>query len=268
MVTPFDRAGESTPACRGVQPATDSEEATARSLAARTATATSEAQRRRSRPASAIESRREDDNQQATRKGAAAILFANTRTMGVAFRGLGRRGEDGEREVEAGGSQRERAARLVYWNRLFHGIPVDPQDLRRQGLCADASSKGEREAYILLLACTSLSGSARHAVRCALRIAILYWFSNIGERRSDARAPLLPKRSAFHLGEAVGTGLTWDEAVEVMKRKPIDYAAYFWILELLEDECARQWNEHFPDMPAASRWFSTGRGGEGHVGTL
>ena len=97
----------------------------------------------------------------------------------------------------------------------------------------------------------ALATSERHAVRCALRIAILYWFSNIGERRGDARKPLEPKRTAFHLGEAIGTGLTWDETVEVMKRKPIDFSGYLWLLEVLEAECAREWSATFPGAELA-----------------
>ena len=147
---------------------------------------------------------------------------------------------------------RGRAARLSLWNRLFHGFPVSSDELDPGVLCGDLSSPDERAAYVTLRACVALATSERHAVRCALRIAILYWFSNIGERRGDARKPLEPKRTAFHLGEAIGTGLTWDETVEVMKRKPIDFSGYLWLLEVLEAECAREWSATFPGAEPAA----------------
>jgi hypothetical protein len=93
--------------------------------------------------------------------------------------------------------------------------------------------------------------SSRQAVRCALRIAILYWFSNLGERRGEGREPLEPKRSAFHLGEAVGTRMTWDEAVAAMKRKPIDFSAYLRLLEIVQDEYVAQWQMVFPGISPA-----------------
>jgi len=147
---------------------------------------------------------------------------------------------------------RGRAARLSLWNRLFHGVPVGVDELNPGVLCEDSSSPDECAAYVTLRACTVLAMSERQAVRYALRIAILYWFSNIGEHRGDARKPLEPKRTAFHLGEAVGTGFTWDEAVATMKRKPIDFSAYLWLLEVLEVEYARQWSVAYPGTEPAS----------------
>lgn len=147
--------------------------------------------------------------------------------------------------------QRGRTARLSLWNRLFHGLPVSLDELDLSLLCGDLSSPDERAAYVTLRASAVLSCSSRQAIRCALRIAILYWFSNVGEHRGGARSPLEPKRSAFHLGEAVGTRLTWDEAVAAMKRKPIDFSGYLVVLELLEAEYARQWTAVFPDAPPA-----------------
>jgi hypothetical protein len=146
---------------------------------------------------------------------------------------------------------RGRAARLSLWNRLFHGFPVSSVELDLGVLCGNPASSDECAAYVTLRACVALATSERHAVRCALRIAILYWFANIGERRGHAREPLAPKRTAFHLGEAIGTGLTWDEAVAVMKRKPIDFSAYLWLLDVLEVEYARQWSATFPGKEPA-----------------
>jgi hypothetical protein len=146
---------------------------------------------------------------------------------------------------------RGRAARLFLWNRLFRGFPVSFDELDPGVLCGDPSLPNECASYITLRACTALARSERRAVRCALRIAVLYWFSNIGEHRGDARKPLEPKRSAFHLGEAIGTRLTWDEAVAVMKRKPIDFSAYLWLLEVVEAEYVKEWSATFPGKEPA-----------------
>ncbi|MEW5825425.1 MAG: hypothetical protein AB1778_01210 [Candidatus Bipolaricaulota bacterium] len=161
-----------------------------------------------------------------------------------------------------------REARLWYWNRLFHGVAVDELDLTPALLCADPQDASEARAFALLRACAALFASSRTAVCCALRISILYWFSNVGRRRGAAREPLRPKRSAFHLGEAVGTGLTWDEAVALMGHQPIDFSAYLKLLELLEAEVARQWTEHFP-QPSVRNGFLGDGGSEGrHVSPL
>ena len=137
-------------------------------------------------------------------------------------------------------------ARLSAWNRLFHGLPVNPDGLDLNLLCGGPSSTDERAACVTLRACAVLAQSERQAVRSALRIAILYWFSNIGEHRGAAGDPLEPKRTAFHLAEAIGTGLTWDEAVATVKRKPIDFAGNLAVLERVEQEYARQWDLVFP----------------------
>jgi hypothetical protein len=160
-------------------------------------------------------------------------------------------GEGGVGAMTTERTLRGRAARLSLWNRLFRGLPVGLGELDSGVLCGDLSSPDECAAYVTLRACAALAASERQAVRCALRIAILYWFSNIGEHRGDARGPLQPKRRAFHLGEAIGTGLTWDEAVAMMNRKPVDFSAYLWLLEVLETEYAIQWSATFPGTAPA-----------------
>jgi hypothetical protein len=147
---------------------------------------------------------------------------------------------------------RGHAARLSLWNRLFHGLPVGLDELDFLTLCGDPSSPDERAAYVTLKACANLTVSGRQAVRCALRIAILYWFSNVGGLRGSARPSIEPKRSTFHIAEALGTGLTWDEAVASMRRKPIDFSGYLAILELVEGEYRREWQALFPSEPPAS----------------
>jgi hypothetical protein len=144
-----------------------------------------------------------------------------------------------------------RLARLSLWNQLFHGMPIGADELDPTRLCGDSTSAEECAAYVTLRACVSVSSSSRQAIRCALRVAILYWFSNVGERRGEGRAALEPKRSAFHLGEAIGTGMTWDEAVASMKRKPIDFSAYLRVLEVVQAEYAKEWDKLFPGLPRA-----------------
>ncbi len=137
-------------------------------------------------------------------------------------------------------------ARLALWNRIFHGIPVAVAELDAARVRGDPERLEDCAAYVLLRACTVVATEARLAVRQTLRIAILYWFSNVGERRGEERASLAPRRNAFHLGEAIGTGMTWDEAVAAMNRKPIDYAAYLRVLEMVHEEYATQWQIQFP----------------------
>lgn len=154
-----------------------------------------------------------------------------------------REGDQAMAEEKARGAH---SARLCVWNQLFHGVPVDLEKLIPEPLCGDVSSPDEQAAYVTLRACTALARSERRVIRWALRVAILYWFSNLGEPHSAARKSLEPKRSAFHLAEAIGTRLTWDEAVAAMKRKPLDLAAYGAVLERIEEEYQRQWDLVFP----------------------
>jgi hypothetical protein len=158
--------------------------------------------------------------------------------------------------------RRGRDARLRIWDRLFHGVPVKLDALDAAILCGDPASSDERGAYVTLRACVVLSGSARQAIRCALRVAILYWFSNVGTRQAGDVGPLRPKRSAFRLGEAIGTGMTWDEAVAAMERKPVDFSAYLSLLEVLQEEYDVQWELAFPGAPPASIRVLAGSIGE------
>ncbi len=148
--------------------------------------------------------------------------------------------------------RRGRMARLSAWNRLFHGLPVSFEELDAETLCGDPASPDERAAYVALRACAVLCDSSRQSVRTALRVAILYWFSNVGERCGEAQAPLHPRSTTFHLGEAVGTGLAWNETVALMGRKPIDFSAYLWLLEALGKEYAKQWSVTYPGTRPAS----------------
>ena len=158
-----------------------------------------------------------------------------------------------------------RVLRLRYWNRLFRGLAVSIRELDRSfdDLIRE-SDCDERRAFILLRACAGLFNSSRWAIRHALRIAILYWFANVdvgGTRRRRVPA----KSSSFDLSDALGTGLTWDEAVASMGRRPIDFSAYLWMLELLEATYHRHWIEVFGQAPTGDRETMGAEGAEGHV---
>lgn len=145
-----------------------------------------------------------------------------------------------------------RAERLAVWNRLLHSVPVRVQELDFKRMCGDLSLHHEAAACLALRACTELSNTSGRTVQSALRISILYWFSNLSTPSEAAREHVRPKSHAFHLQEAVGARLTWEEAVAAMKRQPIDRAAYDWLVEALQTECRRQWSALFPGTQAPS----------------
>ena len=145
-----------------------------------------------------------------------------------------------------------RVARLSIWNRLFHGIPVSSAELDSESLLGDPDWAEDRGSYVFLRACVAVSNSARQAIRYALRPATLYWVSNASEHRDDSRVLLRPTRTVFHLREAVGTRMTWDEAVAAVGRKPVDYAGYMCVLKIVEEEYLKEWTRLFPAMEPAS----------------
>ena len=145
-----------------------------------------------------------------------------------------------------------RGARLSIWNRLFHGIPVSLAELDEESLLGDRDWAEDRGSYAFLRACVEVSNSSRPAIRYALRPAILYWFSNASENPGGSHVLLRPTRTVFHLGDTVRTRTTWDEAVAAVGRKPIDYAAYRRVLEIVEVECRSQWASYFSSMEPVS----------------
>jgi hypothetical protein len=147
---------------------------------------------------------------------------------------------------------RGRAERLAVWNRLLHSVPVRVQELDFRRLCGTPSLPYEAAACVALRACAELTNSSGRTIQSALRISILYWFSNLSAASEAAREHLRPKCSAFHLQEAVGARLTWDEAVAAMKRQPIDRAAYAWLMDVFQAEYRRQWNALFRGTPTPS----------------
>lgn len=153
--------------------------------------------------------------------------------------------------------QQYHLARLSVWNRLFHGQPVTIDELDVETLCGDTTSDNERTAYVVLRACVAITQSARQTMRAAFRVVILYWLSNVGEPRDVVRGPLQPQSTSFHLGEALGARLTWDQAVALMGRKPVDVSAYYWLLDVLRAEYATQWQAVFSGEPATLiKWLS------------
>jgi len=135
------------------------------------------------------------------------------------------------------------------WDRLFHGLPVAVGDITEGLRLAPSVAASEAQAVAALLACIALAESGRPAVVYALRVAILYWFSNLGDFDAAARSRLLPRRRYFRLADAAGAWLSWDEAIAAMGRKPTDHAAYLWLLERVEAHCAAQWTATFSSPP-------------------
>jgi hypothetical protein len=159
-------------------------------------------------------------------------------------------------------SDEARSLRLRYWNRLFRGLGASIEELD-DGLrmWAQRATTEDRRAFILLRACVGLFVSSRWAVRHALRIAILYWFSHLGGEGEQPRR-VLARSSAFHLSDALGAKLTWDEAVASMRRKPVDFSAYLWILEYVEAAYQRHWEEVFGRPPTGENEAMIGEGEE------
>jgi hypothetical protein len=143
-------------------------------------------------------------------------------------------------------TQAGRLARLTVWNRLFRGVPVRLDELDASLLCGDPDWPEDCASYVMLRASVVVSNSARFPIRRALRVAILYWFSNVADPAGGDPPPLKPRRSSFHLREAIGTRLSWDESVAAMDLKPIDYSAYVRVVEVVQEEYAQQWNSLFP----------------------
>lgn len=138
-----------------------------------------------------------------------------------------------------------REMRLVFWERILRGIPVDPIEIDREILpLVIDSSPMERMAFILLRAAATLASTGTVAVRRTLRIATVYWFSNTGVLpAADEEAAI--DLSSLSLHNVVGLGLTWREAALAFGVNPRDYSAYQRLLHRLKSECASQWKTLF-----------------------
>ena len=138
-----------------------------------------------------------------------------------------------------------REMRLVFWERILRGIPVDPIDIDREILPLVIDSPPmERMAFILLRAAATLANTGTIAVRRTLRIAIIYWFSNTGVTAATDRQAEIDL-SSLSLRNVVGLGLTWREAALAFGVNPRDYSAYQRLLRKLKSECTSQWKTLF-----------------------
>jgi hypothetical protein len=126
------------------------------------------------------------------------------------------------------------------------------EELNSADLLGDPDWPEDCGSYAMLRAFVVVSNAARAAVRYALRPTILYWVSNVSEQRDGGRMLRRPTGTSFHLGEAIGTKMTWDEAVAAVGRKPVDYAAYTRVLEIVQDEYLGQWASLFPGTEPVS----------------
>ncbi len=100
----------------------------------------------------------------------------------------------------------------------------------------------ERKAYILLRACCELASTGSSACRRNLRVAILYWFSNMGngcEHGEQDDTPLADK----DLHRVIGIKLSWREAAAAFGANPNDYSAYHRLLAKLKKTCDDNWKQ-------------------------
>ncbi len=138
-----------------------------------------------------------------------------------------------------------REMRLVFWERILRGAPLDLIEIDREILPLVIDSPPmERMAFILLRAAATLADTGTVAVRRTLRIAIIYWFSNtsVSPGKDEGREVDL---FALRLRDIIGLGLTWREAALAFGVNPRDYSAYQRLLRKLRVECANQWEALF-----------------------
>jgi len=142
-------------------------------------------------------------------------------------------------------------ARLAYWSRLLRGEFVTVEDLDRDILpLVRGAGVHEQKAYTLLCACSDLASNGSPSVRRNLKVAILYWFSNMGngvERAETDETPL----AEMDLHRIVGMKLTWREAAAAFGANPNDYSAYHRLLAKLKDRCDEHWRNRFGSADAS-----------------
>jgi hypothetical protein len=138
-----------------------------------------------------------------------------------------------------------RESRLVFWERILRGIPIDPLEIDREilSLITDSSPR-EKMAFILLRAAATLAGTGTSATTRTLRIAVVYWFSNASPSPSiDLDREL--DSSSLSIRDIVGLGLSWREAALLFGANPRDYSAYQRLIQALRKECIKQWEVIF-----------------------
>ena len=149
--------------------------------------------------------------------------------------------------------------RLVYWSRLLRGEFVSIDDLDQDLLpMVRGAALEERKAYILLRACCELACVGSPSCRRNLRVAILYWFSNMGNGSECGREDDTPL-AEMDLHRVVGMKLSWREAAAAFGANPNDYSAYHRLLAKLKEACDDHWRKLYG--PAMSSPFD-GSGGK------
>ena len=133
--------------------------------------------------------------------------------------------------------------RLVYWSHLLRGEFVSIDDLDQDLLpMVRGAAAEERKAYVLLRACCELAGVGSASCRRNLRVAILYWFSNMGNGSEYDKQDDTPL-AEMDLHRVVGMKLSWREAAAAFGANPNDYSAYHRLLAKLKQACDDHWRK-------------------------
>ncbi|MBN1859612.1 hypothetical protein JW848_10500 [Candidatus Bipolaricaulota bacterium] len=136
-------------------------------------------------------------------------------------------------------------ARLAYWSQLLRGESFTIEDLDREILpLVRGAGVDERKAYTLLRACCELASCGSSAVRRNLKVAILYWFSNMGNGEAPSESGDTPL-AEMDLHRIIGMKLSWREAAAAFGANPNDYSAYHRLLSKLKERCDEHWRQQF-----------------------
>ena len=131
--------------------------------------------------------------------------------------------------------------RLVYWQRLLRGDPVEISDIDSQllGLVREATTD-ERRAFVLLRACVELFNTGSDAARRNLRGTLIYWFSNVGSRDESSTGT-----GFTDIRDLMGRHLTWAECIREVGGNPDAYSARSRTVEKLQNAAKESWKELF-----------------------
>ena len=141
-----------------------------------------------------------------------------------------------------------RDTRILLWAELLDSGDLSTDEIDRELLqMARGSSTDEKEAFVLLRAAAHLLGSGSEALRRNLRIALVYWFSQVGSLDEEVETENL---DLANIADLQGTHLTWSECARRLGGNPSDYTAYSRTIQKLRDEVVKQWNGLFGEgMP-------------------
>jgi hypothetical protein len=138
-----------------------------------------------------------------------------------------------------------REERLELWDDLVRGRPVSKERLRSVLLPVSREVSGnEKLCCALLWAAARISREASPAMRRNLTALLRYWFSQEGVPGQPAGFDRCSLAGAG-LGEVMGLGLSWPEAMESVGGNPKDYTALVRVTALLRKECLVAWKEMF-----------------------